>query len=77
MLFKVDSEATGCADQGDNVELKWDRLGEKGSGLPGQSKSSIEHLNILQQRSFFEKEDPVGEDIYLTTENFSTSHDGA
>jgi hypothetical protein len=54
-----------------------DRLGEKDIGLPGQSKSSIEHLEHPSITELHGERSPLGEDIYTTTKNFSTSHDGA
>ena len=44
LLFKVDSEATSCADQRDNVKLRVRQAGGKGIELRGQAKALIEHL---------------------------------
>jgi hypothetical protein len=62
---------------GTNVKLRVGQAGGKDIGLPGQSKSSIEHLEHPSITKLYGEGKPLGEDIYRTTENFSTSHDGA
>jgi len=62
---------------GTNVKLRVGQAGEKDIGLPGQSKSSIEHLEHPSITELLEKKSPLGEDIYRTIENYSTSQDGA